>query len=47
MEAVITEQAEPAGSAIGGAVGGWCRHMSSRVGGGGCGCGGGGGDPGG
>ena len=29
MEAVITEQAEPAGSAIGGAVGGRCRHITS------------------
>ena len=31
MEAVITVQAEPAGSA----VGGWYHHITSRVGGGG------------
>ena len=45
MEAVITEQAEPAGRAIKGAVGRRCRHITSSVRGGGV--GGGGGGPGG
>ena len=35
MVAVITVQAVPAGSAIGGAVGGRCLDHRSRVGGGG------------